>query len=323
MIWQSPVERLALLELLARGKLKRRRSQGVAWDALAELSWTRRSGRRDELSVVEARRAELVALLEHVWPEWSSELIALTARGLPPTPDGWASLEDARRAQLLPALPAQINRRTAAALAAPHSKGILTERRLAALADVAPTHDGSVRMRPPRGLVARSSRGSVDLGAIASVLGDVSLSERALLGGLSFEGPLRAVLLVENLGPFCDLPALEGWLFAHVPGWNTSTAKLLIERLTHVPIIHFGDLDPNGVRIFRHLRAQHAGLGWFVPPFWAELVATKSLPGTWPADIDLADAPKLIQELTARGRWLEQEPLAVDPRTPAALAAML
>jgi len=273
--------------------------------------------------LVEAAGDELAALLARVWPAWGEGLAELTARGLPPTPDGWTALEDARRAEGVPVLPQRLNRRTAAALAAPHSKATLTDRRLAALGDVEATHDGSVRLRPPQGLVARTSRGAVDLAAVAAVLGEVSFPERALKDGLELAGPLRAVLLVENLGAFCDLPAIDGWLFVHVAGWDTATVSRLLERLAHVPVLHFGDLDPNGVRIFQHLRRQHPGLRWFVPSFWEELVESKGLRGAWPDDLVLDDAPSLVRELAARGLWLEQEALVLDPRTPAALEAML
>jgi hypothetical protein len=322
-MWQNIEERLALLELLASGTLKRRRSQAAAWDALAELPWARRSGRRDELRLVEERRGELAALLSRVWPAWGEGLAELTARGFSPTPDGWTALEDARRAEGLPALPTQLNRRTAASLAAPHSKATLTSRRRLALGGLEATHDGSVRLRPPRGLVARTPRGVLDLAAIAAVIGEVSLPERALKDGLELDGPLRAVLLIENLGAFCDLPASDGWLFAHVAGWDTATVGRLLDRLAHVPILHFGDLDPNGVRIFQHLRGQYPDLRWFVPSFWEELVESKGQRGSWPDDLVLDAAPKLVRDLAARGLWLEQEPLVVDPRTPIALESML
>ncbi len=323
MMWQTIAERLALLELIARGTLKRRRSQAVAWDALAELPWTRQTGRRNELGLVESRRSELAGLLDRVWPAWGAALAELTARGLPPNPQGWTALEDAQRAEGLPSLPDLLNRRTAAALTAPHSKATLTERRLAALGDLEAMHDGSVRIRPPPGLMARTSRGVLDLGDIAAVLGEVAIPERALSDGLQLEGPVRAVLLVENLGAFCDLPVIDDWVFAHVAGWDTATVVRLLECLAHVPVIHFGDLDPNGVRIFQHLRTQHAGLRWFVPSFWAEFVEAKSLRGAWPDDFNLGDAPDLVRRLAERGLWLEQEPLVVDSRTPAALEAMI
>jgi hypothetical protein len=323
MTWSTHANRLVLLELLVRGSLKRRRAQISAWDALAELSWTRRTGRRDELGIVEARRGELVALLGRVWPTWANGLAALTARGLPPTPEGWMALEDAERAEALPMLPDQVNWHTAASLVAPHSKATLTDRRLAALGDVEATYDGSVRLRPPKGLAARTSAGVVDLAAVAAVLGEVSLPERAIRAGLALEGPIRAVLLVENLGAFCDLPAIDGWLIAHVAGWDTATVQRLLPRLEHVPVVHFGDLDPNGIRIYRHLRTMRPDLGWFVPSYWETLVDSRGQLGVWPEDLDLGDTPELVQRLACRGLWLEQEPIAVDPRTPAALEFML
>jgi hypothetical protein len=318
-MWETSDERLALLELLSCGSLKRRRAQGAAFEALAELPWTRVTGRRDELGLVEERRRELVALIERVWPAWRDELADLTAQGLPPTPEGWGRLLDARRAVDLPELPGRLNRRTAAALAAPHSKAPLTVGRRAALGNTEPTHDGTVRLRPPAGLVARTTRGVVDLTEAARVLGEVAIPERAFLDGLQLEGELRAVLLVENLGAWRDLPAPAGFLLAHVPGWDTATVAQLLDRVAHVPVIHFGDLDPNGVRIYQHLRERRPDLRWFVPAFWAELVDSHGLRAPWPADLDVSAAPALVRDLAARGLWLEQERLVVDHRIGEAL----
>ena len=155
---------------------------------------------------------------------------------------------------------------------------------------------------------------------MAAVLGEVSIPERALSGGLTLEGVIRAALLVENLGAFCDLRAVDGWLLVHVPGWDTATVARLLERLGHVPVIHFGDLDPNGVRILQHLRGLRSDIRWFVPEFWSKFVDAKGLPGVWPDDLDLNEVPPLVRGPASRGLWLEQEPLAVDPRTSAALA---
>lgn len=318
-MWETADDRLALLELLSRGLLKRRRTQGTAFDALAELPWTRVTGRRDELGLVEERRHELVALIKRVWPAWRDELADLTAQGLPPTPEGWGRLLDARRAAGLPELPERLNRRTAASLAATHSKATLTEGRRAALGATEATHDGTVRLRPPAGLVARTSHGVVDLTAVARVLGEVAIPERAFLDGLRLEGALRAVLLVENLGAWRDLPAPEGFLLAHVPGWDTATVAHLLDHVAHVPVLHFGDLDPNGVRIYLHLLERRPDLCWFVPAFWAELVDSHGLRAPWPADLDISAAPALVRDLAARGLWLEQERIVVDPRISAAL----
>jgi len=83
-MWNSPEERLALLELLSRGTLKRRRAQSRAFDALAELPWTRATARRDELGLVEDRQSELVVLLERVWPTWGEGLADLAGTAFHP-----------------------------------------------------------------------------------------------------------------------------------------------------------------------------------------------------------------------------------------------
>jgi hypothetical protein len=174
-------------------------------------------------------------------------------------------------------------------------------------------------LRPPAGLVARTTQGVVDLAAIANVLGEVAIPERAFLDGLQLEGELRAALLVENLGAWRDLPRPAGFLLAHVPGWDTATVVHLLDRVAHVPVIHFGDLDPNGVRIYLHLRDRRPDLRWFVPAFWAELVDSYGLRAPWPADLDLSAAPALVRDLAARGLWLEQERLVLEHRIGEAL----
>ena len=321
-MWQTAQQRIALLELLVEGTLKRRSSQAVAYDTLAELSWTRSTGRRDQIALVDAYRGELIGLMTRVWPDWQDALTALTVGGFPPTPDGWVRLEDARRAGRLPALPERLNRRTAAALTAPHSKAALTPQRQAALTGTASTHDSLLRLRPPHGLLARTAHGVLDLWELARSLGEVSIPERAFLDGLRLEGPLRAVLLVENPGAWRDLPPLEGWLIAHVPGWDTSAVAHLLDQVSlDVPIVHFGDLDPNGVRIFLKLQEQRPDLLWIIPSFWAECVAPRKRKNPWPTKLDLRHAPKLVHELANNGLWLEQEPLVVDRRITDALEA--
>jgi hypothetical protein len=322
-IWESDNARLALLELLSHRSLKRRRTQLEAYDALAELPWTRATGRRDEIGVVEERRTELAGLIDRVWPEWRDVLEDLVVAGLPPTPDGYGRLLDMERAAAIPDLPERINRRTAASLTASHSKASLTESRRGALGGTDTSHDGAIRLRPPAGLSARTANGTVDLCGIAMVLGEVSIPERALLDGLAFEGAIRAVLLVENLGAWRDLSPPPGWLLAHVPGWDTATVGHLLDRIEGIPVVHFGDLDPNGVRIFLHLRRRASNLKWFLPEFWFELVDVCGLPTTWPQDLDLDFAPAPVRALAARGLWLEQERIVFDPRMVEALEAVL
>jgi hypothetical protein len=97
----------------------------------------------------------------------------------------------------------------------------------------------------------------------------------------------------------------------------------LLDRIEGIPVVHFGDLDPNGVRIFLHLRRRASNLKWFLPEFWFELVDVCGLPTTWPQDLDLDFAPAPVRALAARGLWLEQERIVFDPRMVEALEAVL
>ncbi|MGH7461303.1 MAG: Wadjet anti-phage system protein JetD domain-containing protein, partial [Longimicrobiales bacterium] len=141
-----------------------------------------------------------------------------------------------------------------------------------------------------------------------------AITERALRDGTVLDGVISAALLVENLGPYRDLVPPEGWLVVHSPGWDTATIRLLLEQLRDIRVIHFGDLDPAGVRILRHLREIRADLVWAVPEFWREYVEQRGLPGEWPEDLELSNAPALVCELAERGLWLEQEIIALDSR---------
>ncbi|MBF2758892.1 MAG: DUF2399 domain-containing protein [Ectothiorhodospiraceae bacterium AqS1] len=328
MIWEDKNARLALLELISQGSLKRRHTQRRAYHVLADLPWTQPTGRRDEIGIAEERRDNLVELIDRVWPEWQSALEDLSAAGLPPTPEGHARLRDIKRAADIPEdLPDRINRRTAAALVAAHSKATLTCARKQALGEIAQTQDGSIRLRPPLRLTARTTRGTLDLAQIATVLGEVSIPERALLDDLTFQGSVRAVLLIENLGSWRDLPPPPNWLLAYVPGWDTATVARLLDRLDHsiegIPVIHFGDIDPNGVRIMLHLRKRIPNLKWFLPEFWFDLAPTTAQTTTWPQDLDLTFAPACVRRLASQGQWLEQERITLDPRTLAALEEAL
>ncbi|WP_081759257.1 Wadjet anti-phage system protein JetD domain-containing protein [Thioalkalivibrio sp. HK1] len=328
MIWENEDARLALLELVSRGTLKRRHSQREIYDTLAALPWTRLTGRRKEIALVEERRESLVELIDRVWPEWQSVLADLNTAGLPPTPEGHSRLRDMKRATDIPEeLPERINRRTAASLVATHSKASLTESRRQALGETAPTQDGSIRLRPPSDLSARTPKGTIDLAQVAAILGEVSIPERALLDDLTFQGSIRAVLLIENLGAWRDLPPPPGWLLAYVPGWDTATVARLLDRIEksieNTPVIHFGDIDPNGVRIMLHLQKRIPDLRWFLPEFWFDLTDTTAQRTVWPQDLDLTFAPTRVRRLASQGLWLEQERIVLDPRTPDALEEML
>lgn len=315
-MWTAEVQRLALLELWAVGTLKRRQAQSDAWDELARLPWARRTSRREELALVEGHRTHLESLLARVFPDWRETVDALRCEGLSLDLHGYRALVEARRAATLPQMaPQRLNLRTATAALGAHSKATLGERLRAALGPIEVTRDGLIRARPNPGLTVHRGQTAWSAESLAACLGELTLTERALRDGTRLGGTLpTAVLLVENVGFYIDVAVPIGWLVAHVPGWNTATIQLLLKQLPDTPIVHFGDLDPNGVRIVAHLQALRPDLIWAVPPFWEEQLALRGQKKDWPPDLDLRGAPALVQRLAANGSWLEQEALALDPR---------
>jgi len=322
-MWDRQEHKLALLELIATGKLRKRHSQTIAWEWLAQLSWTRESGRREEIALDEGRASEGTRLLDQVWPDWPDVLAELQSADLPVSERGWRQLQDMDRARVAAGLPPRLNRRTALAQVGAHSKTTLSRTLQASLASTNLTHDGTVRLRPSLGLEITCGDAALKADTIAALLGEVILTERALLAGTRFGGILpRCLLTVENLGPYLDISVPAGCLVAHVPGWDTRTIRMVFDLLPAVPCVHFGDLDPNGVRIVRHLRKLRPTIEWLVPDFWSDQITAKGLKAEWPADLNLDDAPPLVQELAREHVWMEQEIIALDPRLADAIAEL-
>lgn len=322
-MWDREDHRIALLELLEDGVLRKRAAQAEVWKILDEMSWTRRTGRRDEIELITGQEHNIVELLNRVWPPWRTAREALADRGLRATPADWRRLQDLIRAERVTTLPERLNQRTAISAVGPHSKSSLTAIRRAALGATTLTRDGIVRMRMPPGIRLARSGAVIDAAQAAHILGEIAITERALLDGTSIEGQMKAALTVENLGPYRDMVAPQGWLILHVPGWDTATARLIFHQLPDVPVVHFGDLDPTGVRIFRHLENICPQLRWAIPDFWTDYVPARALKCVWPPDATSDDDPPFLRDLVARGLWLEQETVAMDPRLPHALETLL
>ena len=319
-MWSDEGSRLALLELWVHASLSRRGAQRPAWDELLELRWVRLAGRRGIVELDERHRGDVETLLGRVWPEWRDVAGRLERAGLSADERGWKELRRRERAHVVSAegLPDRLNRRTATAMVGAHSKAALSSADLGTLAAVEITSDGLVRMRPSPGLRVRRGDAWLEASQVAAILGEVALSERALADGTVLDGILpRAVLSVENRGPYLDLSVPPGWAVIHAPGWDTAAVRGLMGGcLAGVAWLHFGDLDPEGVRIFRHLRCCRPDVGWVTPDFWGEYLAEHGHPVRWPDGLVGPADPALVRLLEARGLWLEQEPLCLDLRLP-------
>lgn len=153
-----------------------------------------------------------------------------------------------------------------------------------------------------------------DAARLEHIQGELVLSERAVLDGTRLTGTPEALVLIENLGAFVDLSAPPRWILVHAPGWDTKGARRLLEMFPETPVLHFGDLDPDGFAIHLHLREVRPDLIWVVPEWVADYVSTNGLQTNWPQTPALATAPPLIKQLARAGSWVEQEAIVFDPR---------
>jgi hypothetical protein len=321
--WEAEADRALLLELYLNGLARRRRAQAGLLTHLESLRWLAVTPRRAEVALVPDHREDLRRMLDGAWPDWMSIAQALQAERLEPSQAGLKELR--RRQRDVPPIPARVNIRTATAQVGEHSKATLGQAHREMLGDAEVVRDGVVLIRPSSGL-------SLDLGDttwtatdLQRLQGLVALTQRALLDGTRLSGsPPAVVMTVENEGAFIDLDKPDAMMLVWVPGWNTRLALEVLDQVRARRWLHFGDLDPNGVRIFRHLSEQLPRLEHFIPDWWADRVAeAPQLGAAWNAGVVSHDDHPLLRQLEAAGQASEQEIVVLDPRMAGSLAAIV
>ena len=324
--WSCPDYPWTLLALLEHGQITRNTGNAALLDWLQAAGWVGQGTRRDLLRLVPARRAEVDARLDALWPRWREDLDALDQEGLPRDPLGLRQLRRRRLPLSRPSGP--IHRKTWMARFGAHSKARTPDTQPPE--EITLTDDDLLRLRPNQGLTLRLGDGTErDCAHWAAALGELVIPERALAGGIVLAGTApRWVMTVENLGAYLDLPAPGVALVVHQPGWNTRLAARLIALLPpSVPWWHFGDLDPKGLAIFASLGGDTIRPQHFIPVWWQDYLETHGLTlcGGWPntqsRDGD-SKAPELVRRLRATGLWLEQEAIVLDPRLAEELALL-
>lgn len=179
--------------------------------------------------------------------------------------------------------------------------------------DVVLTQDTVSRIRPNKGLELKCGRTILNLSDLASVLTEISISQRAILSGAVFAGVLpKAVITVENLGAFTDCPLPDDVMLIYSPGFDTKAAEQILRQLPDVPWMHFGDLDPEGLQIWDVLqKAVGRPCLLFVPSFSEEYFDMAQKP-----DVPWLETPNLpvFELLKQSGRGIFQEVFLLDKR---------
>ncbi len=320
--WEDPRVHWTLVALLDTGEVGRTQANASLVDWLREAGWIGQGARRDLFRLDPVRRGAVGARLAAVWPHWASDLAALSAADLPRDATGLRRLRRLRLPQAAP--PPRLHRKTWTARHGAHSKSGAPD--LTPPPGLTLTDDDLLRLRPHLGMQVQATDGRAeDCARWVRLLGELVIPERALDAGLTLAGtPPRWVMTVENLGAYLDLAAPPEALIVHQPGWNSRLARRLVDRLDPaVPWWHFGDLDPAGLAIFATLGDGQRRPRLFIPDWWAEYLDTHGLPlaGGWPEPAP-DPCPALVGALHARGRWLEQEVILLDPRLPGTLRGL-
>lgn len=314
MKWQDAEYRAALLRLCETGVIRKTRKVQPLAEHLLSLGWVTQSSRQNELLLNKNGAAQLAALMDNIWPLWRQALRQLHEADLPLTTVGLREL--ARIGRQLPPLPPRLHHKTFAALTGTHSKCSITTASL--LPGLTLTTDGVLRTRPNRGLVIYAGPHRLACDDLMQAMGEVILPERAILDGIRIGGtPPSAIMTVENLGPFVDMPKPDELLLIHQPGWNTPLSLLFLQVFGMKPNWHhFGDLDPEGLAIYQHLKREGGNPHLLIPSFWDEYQESFShqLCDSWPETITNSFSEPLLQKLFATNAWLEQEPIILDNR---------
>ncbi|MGZ8181383.1 MAG: Wadjet anti-phage system protein JetD domain-containing protein [Methylobacter sp.] len=239
---------IALIERLLSTGLVR---EAKWWDFLrkrfSDAGWIELSKRKGEWHLLDQAKRHVEVRLNTLWATRVTDLVLLQSNGL--------NAFNPKHLAYLPALRADtpkasnlINRRTWYSISGvgPKEKSLVS----AIAKDVVLTHDALTRFRPNVGLEMEVDGHTIAISDIAHSLGEFSLSERGLRKLPKFKGILPSTIItVENLGSYIDLPLPSDMLAIFSPGTDIRCAVQLMKFLPNVNWIHFGDIDPEGIKI--------------------------------------------------------------------------
>jgi hypothetical protein len=309
------IEDIVWGELLAEPTVRRRSRNGTVLDQFAVQGWIKHSSRKNEFEITKTGRGIAQKRLTNHWPSWQTDLLLFKAAQLSPEdPADWSLLKRDQAGHLARKLN-QINRRTLFAWERRHSKA-KGEFVSAAFDEVTVTTDEIVRLRlPPCSRLKLKNGRSIECDELMETLGEVDIPERGWENIERIEAPQsRAIFSIENKGAFVDFPLVATATLVFVPGDDVSSLRQVVSKCAKQPLVHFGDLDPKGIQIYRTL-AQEMSIMHFIPNYVAEYIDThrQECDTPWPV-CGYESLNPVIGKLASIGQWLEQEALVLDHR---------
>jgi len=319
------LEDVVWAELVSTPSVKRLRRNQRVIDAFSVHGWVTHATRRDQFAITDSGRLIAEKRLAEQWPGWREDLISFTNLGLSPEDSGaWSLLRRAQTNQI-PRPLTHINRRTLNAWDRRHSK-VSVGPPPETLAEAQITVDELTRLRlPPGSRIFLQNGDIVECDRLMAVFGEAVIPERAWQDIKQIDTlKSRVIVSVENKGAFVDFPATSQATLLFLPGDNTGPLGQVTSRMPHQALIHFGDLDPQGIQIYRNLTDQCPRIHHFVPSYAEEYLITHAQPckTPWPRG-DYSSLHPVLSTLVARSLWLEHEALVLDHRFEAELDSVI
>ena len=300
------------VRLLEEGELLKTKSNGELISRLKDLRWVVQGRRKGCVEPSEKGRDSIPLFLNNSWPEWRECARRISAAGYRFDLSSWLDLEfEDRMAKI--ELPSRAHHKTVASCFGMHSKAKSRKFFQERLKAVSQTTDQSLRILPNAGLMLKCHHSEISCSSVEKVLGGVLP---------------KLVFTVENLGAFVDWPSRHpDCLVVFSPGKDTVLTLLFLGLLPDdVRFFHFGDLDPDGIKIARFLKERSGrDMELLAPEFWEDYLpdAFEFEKGKekWDKVPQFCDQePEVLRVLREQNRWMEQEMILLDPRFPEWLA---
>lgn len=303
--------RYLLVELLRAGQLTVSKKTSALVEKLVTAGWVCWGDSRHVL-IVESKKLDIVEFLDRHHSGWSEEVARHGDSDKVLTEQ---MAKNAARSDVPVCLQPDVlySQKTTAAVMLAHSKSRSTN------SNDDSARDWFARIRPNVGLILKRCSEQVDALQLSLVTGEIGVSERALISGTHLIGSIPTYIVVcENSAAFIDMEHESDAMIILGGGNAWLSAAHVVGLYPDVPIFWFGDLDPEGVAIrHRFVRRTKRKVIAIIPCFWSEYLEGYALPakGKW-LGCNLKNEGNLVQQLAERDQWLEQEPLALDPRLP-------
>ena len=302
----TSLEIALLARLLETGTIKKGVRTARLIDRFSTARWIVPGTRRAEWTIRETAQSVIEQRLRALLPTWKTDVEFLRRQGQNPYDP--STIEALPRLQRVMApTPTILNHRNWNA-----AVGLGPKHRPKRAAPTQLTKDWILRFRPNTGLCVRLQDTQIDCDDL-QISPECLIPERTWHQVVTLTGTLPQLLITcENLGAYIDFPANEWLLLLYSPGDDTAAAVHLLKQLPHVPWIHFGDLDPEGLAIGQRLaHRSKRPLRLLIPSFAADYLPYCTTPLTpWPQQVPYP----FLQQLRDQKKALYQEIFMLDDR---------